>query len=147
MNQGEQFFVRNHRRDAALDDPDASNMDLLIVVGQKFAILNFKVFLLLCPSFIDLLSSERRGMSVFVRRHKLTRSQVGTATTDPEGSGSLFSPFFFYLRSRTRLSRLRLCFRHNRQSGKRVNGGTVFGFRLCSPQSDEARQGGGHSGL
>ena len=57
MNGGEQFFVRNHRGSAALADPDASNLDLLIIVGSKFAVVNFK------------------------------NDEIGTATTDPEGSG------------------------------------------------------------
>jgi hypothetical protein len=43
MNGGEQLFVRNNRGSAPLDDADASNLDLLIVVGSRFAILNFKV--------------------------------------------------------------------------------------------------------
>ncbi len=55
----EQIFVRNNRKGAALDDADESNLDLLVVVGggSRFAVLHF------------------------------VNDEVGTADSDPKGSG------------------------------------------------------------
>jgi hypothetical protein len=55
----EQIFVRNNRKGAALDDADESNLDLLVVVGggTRFAVLHF------------------------------VNDEVGTADSDPKGSG------------------------------------------------------------
>jgi hypothetical protein len=39
----EAVFVRNNRGSAKLDDADKSNLDVLVVVGSKFAILQFQV--------------------------------------------------------------------------------------------------------
>jgi hypothetical protein len=55
----EQIFVRNNRKGATLDDADESNLDILVVVGggTRFAVLHF------------------------------VNDEVGTADSDPKGSG------------------------------------------------------------